>query len=94
MTNAEMLSALKFDLGILSADAYDTRLEQYIDAAKTQIEREGITLSFDSIDDCQIVIAYAAWMWRKRDTGEAMPRMIRYWMNNRVFAEKAGGNNA
>ena len=87
MTDAEKLTMLKVDLGI-SVDAYDARLTQYIGAAKAEIGREGITLSDESLDDCNLVIMFAAWMWRKRDSGEGMPRMLRYALNNRLFAEK------
>ena len=87
MTNTELLAMLKVDLGI-SVEAYDDRLTQYIESAKKSIIREGATLSDDDIEDNQLVIMYAAWMWRKRDTGEGMPRMLRYALNNRLFAEK------
>lgn len=87
MTDAEKLTMLKVDLGI-SVETYDARLTQYITAAKAEIGREGITLSDDSLDDCNLVIMYAAWMWRKRDTGDGMPRMLRYALNNRLFSEK------
>lgn len=88
MTDQERLNALKTDLGI-TATEYDARLLQYLHGATTEIEREGATLDLDgSIDDNNLVIDFAAWTWRKRDTGEGMPRMIRYALNNRVFAEK------
>lgn len=79
---------LKVDLGIKATTAYDERLEQYIEAAKKSIAEEGITLDLEDIQDCQIVVMYAAWTWRKRDSGEGMPRMLRYALNNRVFREK------
>lgn len=84
MNEETMLAMLKIDLGI-SATAYDTRLGQYIQTAKDEIRREGAILSADSISDCNLVIQYAAWMWRKRDTGEGMPRMLRWQLNNRIF---------
>lgn len=87
MTDAEKVTMLKIDLGI-SVDAYDARLSQYIEAAEKEIEREGITLSDDDLDDCNLVIMFASWMWRKRDSGEGMPRMLRYALNNRLFSEK------
>lgn len=87
MTDAEKLTMLKTDLGI-SSTAYDARLAQYITVAKAEIGREGITLSADSLDDENLIIMYAAWMWRKRESGEGMPRMLRYALNNRLFAEK------
>lgn len=85
-----LLSALKIDLGIVTT-AYDERLTQYLEAAQTEIEREGATLNINDTDDAQIVVMYASWLWRRRDTGEGMPRMIRYALNNRVFSEKMGG---
>lgn len=90
MTDQERLNALKTDLGI-TATEYDERLSQYLAGAVTEIEREGATLDLDgSIDDNNIVIDFAAWTWRKRDTGEGMPRMVRYALNNRILAEKMG----
>ena len=87
MNESTMLEMLKVDLGI-SSTAYDARLTQYITVAKAEIGREGITLSADSLDDENLIIMYAAWMWRKRESGEGMPRMLRYALNNRLFAEK------
>lgn len=86
MTAQEKLSGLKVDLGI-STTAYDSRLSNYISHAEAEIRREGITLS-DGVSDGELVIMYAAWLWRKRDTGAGMPRMLRYALNNRLFAEK------
>lgn len=86
MDKETMLEALKVDLGITTA-AYDVRLAQYIDSAKRAIEIEGIDLT-ESISDCNIIVMYAGWMWRKRDTGEGMPRMLRWQMNNRLFSQK------
>ena len=79
-----MLSSLKIDLGITST-AYDARLIQYLKTAYNEIMREGATLSADSIDDQNLVVMYAAWMWNKRESGEGIPRMIRWQINNRLF---------
>lgn len=87
ITDAQKLTMLKTDLGI-SVNSYDTRLSQYIKAAEASIEREGVTLDDEAIDDVQLTVMYAAWMWQKRDSGEGMPRMLRYKLNNRIFSEK------
>ena len=84
MNTAEMLAALKIDLGI-TADAYDSRLEQYLASAEAAIRKEGVELDLKNIDHAQVVIQYAGWQWRKRDTGEGMPRMVRYQLNNLIF---------
>lgn len=88
MNDTTILEMLKVDLGI-STNAYDERLSQYITSAKDYITREGITLDNDFISDMNLVVMYAAWLWRKRDTTEAMPRMLRWNLNNRLFYEKA-----
>lgn len=92
MDTTTMLAQLKVDLGI-TTDAYDDRLTQYLNAAAGQIAREGITLDLSSADDALLQVMYAAWMWRRRDSGEGMPRMLRYQMNNRLFQEKVTAND-
>ena len=92
MTCAEvLLPSLKVDLGI-TTEAYDNRLMQYLYNAQKEIAREGAEIG-DSIDDDQLVIMYAAWTWRKRESGEGMPRMLRYALNNRVFSQKMGASD-
>ena len=85
-----MLAMLKIDLGI-TGTAYDTRLDQILSAAASMIRREGIELT-ESVEDKQLQVAYAAWLWRRRDSGAGMPRMLRYLLNNRLFAQKAGAD--
>lgn len=92
MDTTTMLAQLKVDLGI-TTDAYDSRLTQYLNAAAGQIAREGITLDSSKADDVLLQVMYAAWMWRRRDSGEGMPRMLRYQMNNRLFREKVTAND-
>lgn len=96
MTQADLLTLLQADLNILSPDP--TRLAQLnhlIEAALQLIAREGVTLQEPfSAEDGQLVIMYAAYLFRKRATGEAMPRMLRWALNNRVFSAKDGGQSA
>lgn len=91
MDNTAILDALKVDLGI-SVTAYDERLSQLLTAAEAAIKKEGATTfaPSSSMNDAQLQIMYAAWLWRRRDTMEAMPRMVRWALNNRIFGEKAG----
>lgn len=95
MTAEQMLAALKIDLG-LTTTIYDERLSQYLRTARSEIEREGVTFSSDpdaAPDEAgaNLIIMYAAWMWRKRDTGEGVPRMIRWQINNRLFGGELDG---
>lgn len=82
-----ILEMLKVELGI-STNAYDTVLNQIIAYSVDEIEREGIVLDLSTVSDTTLVSMYAAWLWRKRETGEGMPRMLRYALNNRVFSQK------
>ena len=59
-------------------------------AAQARIAEEGIVLE-DTEADRDLVIMYAGWLWRQRVTGEGMPRMLRYALNNRLFSRKAAG---
>lgn len=86
MDQETMLVALKVDLGITTT-AYDVRLSQYLTAAREAITIEGINLTA-SISDCNLIVMYAAWLWKKRDTAEGMPRNLRWMMNNRLFSQK------
>ena len=86
MTDNEMLGALKVDIG-LTSDAYDDRLTAYLEAAEQRIAREGVTIDKSDIDHVETIIMYAHWMWSKRDSGEGMPRMVRYQLNNLIFHE-------
>lgn len=89
MTNADILTMLQVDLGELYPSTERAEyLNQAIAAAQQFIVREGITLT-DSVEDGQLVEMYAAYLIRKRATTEAMPRMLRWALNNRLFSQKA-----
>ena len=81
-----MLEKLKTDLGI-TTDAYKERLSDYLRGAQRMIETEGVTLT-DTDQDQAHINMYAAWLWRKRDSMEGMPRMLRWTLNNRIMKEK------
>ena len=85
---ASVLASLKIDLGILRTTAYDSRLTEIIKSSFEMITREGATLDVSKPEDAQLVVMYSVWTWRRRDTGEGMPRMLRYQLNNRVLGEK------
>lgn len=89
MNTDTMLVALKVDLGITTT-AYDERLIQILNSATKYIEAEGITLE-STIEDGNLVVMYASWLWQKRKENIGMPRMLRWAMNNRLFTEKTNG---
>lgn len=88
--DAAILSMVKADLSLVTKSK-DDYLFMLINAAREQIKREGIILT-DSIGDAQLVVMYAAYLFRKRAEdfdAAGMPRMLRYALNNRLFAQKA-----
>ena len=94
MADSTMLSMLKTDLGISTSTAYNTRLEQLLTVAQSAITEEGAS-TLDASDplDMQLIVMYAAWLWRRRDSMDGMPRSLRYQLNRRIFAEKAGAED-
>ena len=94
MADSTMLTMLKTDLGISTSTAYNTRLEQLLTVAQSAITEEGAS-TLDASDplDMQLIVMYAAWLWRRRDSMDGMPRSLRYQLNRRIFAEKAGAED-
>ena len=92
MADSDILTILKVDLQI-AVNRLDEYLLALIQSARRFITQEGITLS-DSMDDAVLVEMYAAYLYRRRrEENAAMPRMLRYALNNRLLAEKGGQNN-
>ena len=87
MTTQVLLAHLKTDLGIRS-NVYDDRLTARITVAQQRLGGLGITLA-DTEEDNDLVLMYAAWLWRSRVSGEGMPQMLRTTLYNRLFGEKA-----
>lgn len=89
MTDETILTMLKANLQIMPENTLqDEYLNSLITAAKQMITREGITLA-DTVEDGQLVVMYAAYLYRKRaDDAPVMPRMLRYALNNRLFSQK------
>lgn len=87
MTALEKLQLLKMDLQLVTS-AFDSYLSQLLQAAEKFIGQEGITLT-DSVEDTQLCVMYAAYLYRRRaDPVAAMPRMLRYALNQRRLTEK------
>lgn len=91
MTDATMLEMVKANLQIVQGNTLqDDFLRMQITSAQQMITREGITLT-DSIEDGNLVVMYAAYLYRKRaEDAPVMPRMLRYALNNRLFSQKVG----
>ena len=84
---ATLLPLLKIDLGI-TATVFDDRLKNALETAMERIEAEGATLA-DTSGDRDLVLMYAAWLWRCRVDQAPMGLMLRKSLNNRVIGQKA-----
>lgn len=93
MTKGDLLTILLANLDFVSVDTNrENYLNNLIDTAISLITREGATLTEPyTIEDGNLVVMYAAYLFRKRATNEPMPRMLRFALNNRIFGGKADG---
>ena len=103
MELSNLLPVLKMDLEVVTdymdaeaKAAKDAELLQYLEAAAEFVTREGVDLEEDSLGDAQILVMYASWLYGRRKAGNdygAMPRMLRYALNNRLFEQDINGAN-
>lgn len=86
-TAENLLSPLKVDLGI-SSNAFDERLKDRLEVAMERITAAGATLQ-GTPGDRDLVLMYAAWLWRCRVEQAPMGRMLQLALNNRVLGQAA-----
>lgn len=83
----DKLVLLKIDIGI-HTNSKDDFLNFLLESANEKIKREGI-VEEDTTEYTSIQVEYAAYLWRKRASTEtAMPRFLRYEMNNLLMSQK------
>lgn len=99
MTKIQLFHIVCNDLDLIAVDTgREMLINHYIDTAIALITREGATLASGTdadpftVEDADLIRMYTAYLYRKRASGEAMPAMLRYALNNRIFSEKAGNN--
>lgn len=93
MTKEERLTLLKNDLQMLTS-SNDALLSSLLDASVEYIQKEGITLVENDIGIDMVIVQYAAYLFRKRAREEtAMPRFLRYNLNNILFSQKGKRND-
>lgn len=90
------LALLKTDLGLIRLTADQSAyLNNLLTMAASAITREGVTLTANDAECDGLVAMYAGWMYRKRQqqTEEAMPRMLRWQLNNMLAHQKMEARN-
>ncbi len=92
MTAADKREILQLDLQMLPGAAGNEKINKYLDhlleVAASRIRQEGIVLT-DSVDDDNLQIMYAAYLYRNRAIADApMSKMLRAALNNRLMSQK------
>lgn len=87
MDDATKLTLLRMDLQI-TTDKYNEYLAAVLSAATSAIEHEGIALA-DTAEDGMLCVQYAAYLYRRRrEQDTAMPRYLRWMLNNRKISRE------
>lgn len=83
-----ILELVKIDLGITHTkrDKYFTAL---IEAAKEELDRKGCNINVDAVDDQMLVVDYACWTYRKRQTNEVLPQNLLLRIRNRIIRRRS-----
>lgn len=95
MDEKSMLMLLRQDLQRASTcplPGEDTYLLHLLQTARASLERQGARRE-DSADWYQAVVATAAWMYRKRITGEAEPNYLRRMRLDLIVSQQARGDD-
>ena len=83
---SELLELLKTNLCI-KGNNLDKFLEHTINVSKLELRNKGIMLN-QSISDNDLVICYAAFLYRKRaGDSTTIPRILEYKIRNRIIEE-------
>ena len=91
MANETSLAMLKADLGYMKPPAEVLLyMEQLLESAAAQIKARGVELS-DSTEDLLFIASWAAWLYRKRDSGAGLPEMLQCELRTRLIRKVTVG---
>ena len=95
MDNPAALGLLKTSLGFLGTvpEGVEDFLRGKLSQAQTVIARDGLTLDLTDLADLQFLVSVADWLYRKRDAGPGLSRMIRDEIHDRQVARSTGGHS-
>lgn len=90
MDDQSRLSLLKANVSAIGSTLYDDLFTSLLTSAKSMIEREGITLDLEAVEDNNLIVGYATWLFQQREQPDMqMPRWLRYNLNNKALQQKA-----
>lgn len=83
---------LRVDLGYMHpTEEVAAFMRNKITEARGQIQRRGVKLTDGEVEDELFVASWAAWLYRKRDSGEALPPMLREELKSRLVGKATKG---
>ena len=86
-----VLVLFKSDIGV-SHRLRDPYFEKLIAAAHVELEKKGLTLDCDSIEDQMLIADYAAWQYRHRAENVGLARNVELRIRNRIVKERSSIN--
>lgn len=93
MATDAAMALLKADLGRTGSLPEDVAafMAQKLDAAAYALADAGILIDEAKPLEMDLLVMYAAWLYRKRDSGAELPPMVRLAINNAKVARATGG---
>ena len=67
-------------------ESVEDLLQNLLDTARDDLSTFGVALNTSAPADLHLMSMYAAWLYRKRGSGDSMPAMLRAAINNRKVA--------
>lgn len=83
VNNGTVLQMVKYDLG-LSSTARDEYLKGLISGCESELKRK-FELDTQNTEDMMLLSDFAAWRYRNRISGNAMPENLTYRIRNRTI---------
>ena len=83
MNREYAMMLLKADLGLYTvSESVDNLVSHKLEAAAAKLEHHGIIINMEDGDDLDLLVMYAAWLYRKRAGSDPMPPMLRRAIND------------
>ena len=89
-----LLEMLKVDLGLMSPPAAVVEyMTQLLEASRSQITGRGVSLDMSQTADLLFVASWAAWLYRRRDSGSGLPEMLLAELRSRLVRQAAAAED-
>lgn len=95
MTQTAAFVLLCADIGLAPGsvpEATRTLMDADLAAARQRLGIAGVLVDDGDLDDLQLLVMYAAWLYRGRVNDQPMPQMLRLAIRDRQTADGTGGS--